>query len=106
MVKGEFRQIEPLLSPFFGQDKPARYETYLLQGLAYQKAGDWERAISTLDEAIAHYGINAVILKSIGECYLGKGDEKAALTAWEKSLELNPDQPDLRRTLEALKGKK
>jgi tetratricopeptide (TPR) repeat protein len=58
------------------------------------------------EAAVAHYGLNAAILNAVRECYLGKGDPKAALTAWEKSLELNPDQPDLRRTVEALKDKK
>jgi GWxTD domain-containing protein len=106
IAKEEFLKVEPLLRPFFGQDKPARYEIYLLQGRAYQKTEDWDKAISIFDGAIAHYGINAVILNAVGGCYLGKGDEKAALTAWEKSLELNPDQPEVRRALDALKGKK
>jgi predicted Zn-dependent protease len=106
MRVGEFRKVEPLLRPFFGQDKPAKYEIYLLQGRAYQKAEAWDQAISTFDGAIALYGINAVLLNSVGECYLGKGDQKAALAAWEKSLQLNPDQPEVRRSVESLKGKK
>jgi GWxTD domain-containing protein len=106
LMKDEFLKVEPLLRPFFGQDKPARYEFYLLQGRAFQKAGDWDKGISFLDEAIAHYGVNAAVLNGVAACYLGKGDEKAALTAWEKSLGLNPDQPEVRRAVEALKGKK
>jgi hypothetical protein len=29
-----------------------------------------------------------------------------ALAAWERSLEINPDQPELKKTLEAIKEKK
>jgi len=106
LAKGEYLKVEPLLRPFFSQDKPARYEIYLLQGRAHQKAGDWDKAISVFDETIAHYGVNAAILNAVAACYLGKGDEKAALTAWEKSLGLNRDQPEVLRAVEALKGKK
>ena len=105
MTIGEFQKVEPLLRPFFGRDTPAKYEIYLLQGQTYRKAADWDKAISMFEAAVAHYGLNAAILNAVGECYLGKGDTKAALTAWEKSLELNPDQPDLGRTVEALKDK-
>jgi len=105
LLKEEFPKVEPLLRPFFSQDQPARYEIYLLQGRAYQKAGDWDKAISIFDGAIAHYGVNAAILNGVAACYLGKGDEKAALAAWEKSLGLNPDQPEIRRAVETLKKK-
>ncbi len=106
LARGEFLRVEPLLRPFFGQEKPARYELYLLRGKAFQKARNWDQAISTYDEAVSIYGINAVILNSVGECYLGKGDRQAALAAWGKSLELNPDQPEIRRAVDALRGQK
>ncbi len=105
MVKGYSEKVVPLLEPFFKLDKPPQYEIYLVQGRAYQRLGDWDRAIEMFDAAIAHYGINSSLLNAAGECYFEKGDLKAALAAWDKSLELNADQPVIRKRVEALKGK-
>jgi GWxTD domain-containing protein len=105
MAKGDAEKTVPLLQPFINQDKPPRYETYLLQGRAYQELGNWDQAIETFDAAISHYGINTTLLNAAGECYFEKGDLKAALVAWDKSLELNPDQPVIRKRVETLKGK-
>jgi tetratricopeptide (TPR) repeat protein len=104
--KGEFSRVEPLLAPFLSQEKPAAYEIFYLSGRALQKAGESARAVEVLDKAVAHYGINANLLNILGECYrdLGKNDE--ALAAWTKSLELNPDQAEIKRNIEALKKKK
>jgi len=105
MTKGEYKKIEPLLVPFFGQDKPPGYELYLLLGRAYQKTGKWDKAIETFDRTISHYGTNMILLNALGECYFQKGDVNAALTAWQKSLEISPDQPQIRKSMETLRGK-
>jgi Flp pilus assembly protein TadD len=67
--------------------------------------GEFGRAIELLDKAVAHYGVNAVLLNSTGECYAGLGKNKEALMAFEKSLELSPDQPDVRKKVETLRKK-
>ncbi len=105
MARGDAEKTVTLLQPFFKLDKPPRYEAYLLQGRAYQELGNWDQAIETFDAAISHYGINTSLLNAAGECYFEKGDFKAALAAWDKSLELNPDQPAIRKRVETLKGK-
>jgi GWxTD domain-containing protein len=105
MAKRDPEKIVPLLQPFFKVDKPPRYEIYLLQGKAYQKLEEWDKAIGMFDGAIAHYGINPTLLNAAGECYFEKGDLKAALVAWDKSLKLNPDQPVIRKKVETLEGK-
>ena len=91
------------LAPFISPQKTAKYETYLLAGEALKRAGEFGRAIELLDQAIAHYGVNAVLLNSAGECYAGLGKTKEALAAFEKSLELSPDQPGVRAKAEELK---
>ena len=67
--------------------------------------GELGRAVELLDKAVVHYGVNAVLLNSIGECYEGLGKTKEALAAFEKSLELSPDQPEVRKKVEELKKK-
>ncbi len=93
------------LAPFIGPEKTAKYDTYLLAAAALKRTGEFGRAVKLLDRAVAHYGVNAVLLNSTGECYTGLGKIKEALSAFEKSLELSPDQPQVRARIEELKKK-
>ncbi|MCX6568498.1 MAG: GWxTD domain-containing protein [Candidatus Aminicenantes bacterium] len=93
------------LAPFITPDKAAKYDTCLLAAEALKRTGEFGRAVELLDKAVAHYGVNAVLLNSIGECYAGLGKTKEALAAFEKSLELSPDQPEVRKKAETLKKK-
>jgi Flp pilus assembly protein TadD len=77
----------------------------LLAGEALRKAGNFARAIEVLDRAVSHYGVNASVLKALGESYLGLGKRAEALAAFEKSLQLSPDQPEVRAKVEELKKK-
>jgi tetratricopeptide (TPR) repeat protein len=95
------KTLAPLLIP----EKTAKYDVYLLAAEAWKRAGEFGRAIELLDRAVAHYGVNAVLLNSIGECYAGQGKSKEALASFEKSLELSPDQPEVRKRVETLKRK-
>jgi GWxTD domain-containing protein len=106
MTKGEHQKVEPLLLWFFQLDKPPAYDLYLLLGRAYQKLGEWDKAIDIFNDAVSRFGVGAVLLNAVGACYLEKGDSKAALVAWKKSLELNPDQPQVRKSVEAIRGNK
>jgi GWxTD domain-containing protein len=95
-----------VLAPFLGAEKTPKYETYLLAAQALKKTGEFGRAVELLDKAIEHYGVNAVLLNSIGECYQGQGKIKEALAAFERSLQLSPDQPAVRKRVEELRAKK
>lgn len=106
MSTGEYAGVERLLQPFLESEKTVAYELYFLLGRARQKLGQWDEAIAVFDEAISHYGTNINLLNAVAECYFQKGDARAALTVWEKSLELNPDQPEIRKMVETLKEKK
>jgi GWxTD domain-containing protein len=94
------------LVPFLGQTKPAKYETFILTAEALKRTGEFGRAIELLDKAVAHYGVNAVLLNSTGECYAGLGKIPEALAAFQKSLELSADQPEVRKKVEELKKRK
>ena len=94
-----------VLATFIEAERTAKYETYILAAEALKRTGELEGAVKLLDRAIAHYGINAVLLNSVGQCYRGMGRIREALAAFEKSLELNPDQPEVRKRVEELKAK-
>ena len=39
----------------------------------------------------------------LGTCYFKMGNREEALKAWEKSLEISPDQPQIRKLVDDLK---
>jgi GWxTD domain-containing protein len=93
------------LAPFTTPEKTAKYDTSLLAAEALKRMGEFGRAVELLDKAVAHYGVNAVLLNLAGECYEGLGKTKEALAAFDKSLELSPDQPEVRKKVETLRKK-
>jgi len=101
----DFSRVETLLLPFVDQAKPPRYEFFFLLASAHHQTGEWEKALKILEQGISHYGLNTVFLNLRGECYLRLGNTAEALRAWEKSLEINPSQPDVQEAVNALKQK-
>lgn len=101
----KYRKIIQVLDPFLNIEK-TEYQVYFMAGKAYQNLSQYEKAIEIFDQAISRYGVNTNLLNSIGECYSRLGNIKEALKAWEKSLEINADQPRLKKNVEALKEKK
>ncbi len=106
MKVGEYKKIEAILLPFFNQTQPPNYEVFYIMGKVYQNTGELSKAIEMFDKALSHYGINIHLLNSLGECYFQLGNAREALVAWEKSLEINPDQPQTKKNIEVLKEKK
>ncbi len=106
MVLNEYKKVESLLFPFMNQPQPPKYEVFFMMGKAYQNLGELSKAIEVLDKAISRYGININLLNTIGECYFQLGEPDEALAAWQKSLEINQNQPQIKKSVEALKEKK
>jgi tetratricopeptide (TPR) repeat protein len=106
MLLKDYTKIEPLLLPLFDEPEPPPYDVYFILGKAYQVLGELNKAIELFDSAISIYGININVLNAVGECYFQLGQIEEALAAWERSLEINPDQPGLKKSLEAIKEKK
>ncbi len=105
MALGEAKSVPPLLAPFLARTTP-KYEVLVLAGAAYRDTGDPAKAIEVLDRAVSHYGINATLLNALGDCYAALGQTADALAVWEKSLELSPDQPEIKKKVEEVKKKR
>ena len=101
-----FSRVPALLAPFMSPPQPPRYEVLLFAGLAYEKLGNYSRALEILDQTVTQFGISADLLNAIGECHVQSGRPKDALAAWEKSLAINPNQPEIVKKTEMLKPKK
>ncbi len=90
------------LAPFVGTEKTPAYETMMLSAEASRAAGDGPAALAMLERTISHYGVNAAIMNVMGENYLAMGKKSEALAAFKKSLELSPEQPELKKKIEEL----
>ncbi len=106
MVLNEYKKVESLLLPFINQPQLPKYEVFFMMGKTYQNLGELSKAIEVLDKAISSYGININLLNTIGWCYFQLGEPDEALAAWQKSLEINQNQPQIKKSVEALKEKK
>jgi tetratricopeptide (TPR) repeat protein len=103
-VLQDYQKIKDILSPFLGEaDKEEGIYFYL--GKSSQMLGHYEEAISYYKEYLSHFGTHLGILNSIGDCYHKMGNEKEAIRTWEKSLEIDPKQKEIRKIIASLKKK-
>lgn len=98
----EYEKAKSILLPFAAQPEPT-YEFLFLLGQTHLNLGEFDRAIIILDKAISLYGLNTNVLNMIGESYFRISNPEEALKAWEKSLEINSDQPQIKNKVDALK---
>jgi len=105
MSMKDFKLVEPILQPFLDRPEPPEYDVYFILGRAYQSLGLLDKAIETFDTAIDQFGVNTSLLNAVGECYFQLGRLEEALVTWERSLEINPNQPELEKSVKAIKEK-
>ena len=103
-VQKKHQQIKQVLMAFSDMSE-VPYQLYLLLGKSHQALGEFDLAIALFNKALSQYGINSNLLNSIGECYYSLGIWDEALAAWEKSLEINDNQPDVEGKVNILKKK-
>jgi tetratricopeptide (TPR) repeat protein len=101
LQQGEYARAQAIARPMVREQ--SRFEFSLVLGQACQGLGEFEEAIAQYAEHITRFGANVQVFNQIGECYRQQGDSAEALKAWEKSLSLNPKQPQLREKIAALK---
>lgn len=106
LTLNEYQKTKSILLPFFNQTEPAPYEMFLILGKAFHNLGELTEAVDVYNKTISHYGLNTYLLNSLGECYKSLGNQEEALAAWEKSLEIDPEQPQIKKNIEMLKEKK
>lgn len=102
----DIRSAALILEPFLDPSRSASYDLLIVAGRVRVRLGDWAGALGLYERAMASYGINAVLLNSVGDCALALGQKDKALAAWEKSLEVSRDQPEIRKKVEGLKSKR
>ena len=99
----EYEAVLNVATPFFRDKKEFEFAQFL--GESSQALGRYAEAVGYYKEYLASFGTNLNVLNSIGECYVKTGDLQSALTAWKKSLELNPAQEELKKKVAEIEGK-
>lgn len=102
----EYGEIESILLPFLNLPQPPSYELHFILGMAYLNTGEYAKAVDIFNKTINQYGLNINLLNAVGNCYFQLGEISEALAAWEKSLEINSEQPQVRKNVEKIKEKK
>ena len=99
----DYEKAAKILDSFVMAEQGVRYETYLVAAQAFFNIGQYEKALNTLDKAVAQHGTDIQLLDLIGDCYLKLGKKEEALAVWQKSLEINPEQPEVKKKIQAVK---
>lgn len=100
----DYKKMQKILSLFL--DRPdENYILYKFLGIAYQGLEEYEKAVDLYFQYISHGGASFDTLNSIAICHYQLGNNREALRAWEKSLEMNPNQEELKEAVKILKEK-
>lgn len=102
MEAKDFRQAKDVARRAFqAQERP---EFLLTLAQSSQALGETVEAIDFYKRHISHAGASVRVLNALGECYAAVGNTGAAAEAWQKSLQIDAKQDELKRRLAALKG--
>ena len=99
----DYNGLKAVALPFYQDRKRNEFAQFL--GETAQALGEYAQAIGYYKDFLSSFGTNLNVLNAIGDCYLKVGDVAQALTAWKKSLELNPKQPDIQKKVDEHKGR-
>jgi GWxTD domain-containing protein len=97
-----YRKVKEILEPFLDGPNENEGMLYLL-GKTLHSLGEFQQALSLYQKYLSRFGMKLEILNLMGTCHYQLGDKKEALKVWERSLEVNPNQPDIKKLVESLK---
>ena len=103
-LKKDFAAVKDLLTPF-AEARADHFGLFFSLGQASEGTEAFRDAIVFYQKALDIQGGIADVLNRIGECWLRLGDKEAAIRAWQKSLEINPDQDALRTRIKTIREK-
>lgn len=97
-----YSHVKEILLPFVEAGKKDFGLFYSL-GSASQAVEEFAEAITYYQSALQLKGNITLILNAMGECYLKLGETEQALRAWQRSLEVNPKQEDIKKRIAEIK---
>jgi GWxTD domain-containing protein len=100
----DYARARDICRPF--ADHPDEPGFLLLLGQSSQALGQTAEAVDFYKTYLNRFGTNVSVLNALGDCHLALGQREEALAAFEKSVEIEPNQPKIKAALAALKEKK
>jgi GWxTD domain-containing protein len=100
----DYAELKALAQPFLADER--KWEFLEPVGRARQALGEFREAISLYRDYLDHFGTNISVLNAIGECHLQLGETAQALSIWERSLQIEPNQPKLKQRVQEVREKK
>ncbi|MDD8031030.1 MAG: GWxTD domain-containing protein [Acidobacteriota bacterium] len=97
-----YQEVLTVASPFVNQGENDFLE---IIGQSYQALQQYEKAINYYQQYLSYFGTNISVLNAIGECHYQLGNYGEALYAWERSLQLEPNQEKIAKRVKDLKEK-
>lgn len=94
-----------LLAPFTARSAPnVNAEKWVAYGRQQAQAGQYDQAIVSFNNALKFDNSSATAYQGLGSCYWSKGDKEKALTNYKYSLQINPNNPQLKAFVDANSG--
>jgi len=100
----EFQKVKDILTPFAAGEQGLDQVYYFL-GKSSFGLGQYAEAVPYFRDYLTRFGANLEVLNLLGLTYYKLGDTAEALTAWRKSLEINPNQEDVKKLVDSLPKK-
>jgi GWxTD domain-containing protein len=100
----DYAGVKTAAGPFLAGDR--KWDFLQIVGQASQALGEYAAAVALYKDYLGRFGANISVLNRIGDCYLQLDNPAEALVAWERSLQLDPNQPGLKDKIKALKEKR
>jgi len=101
-INQDYQQVKEILYPFLDSPSESEGVLYFL-GKATHALGEFQKALALYEKYLSRFGLNLEILNLTGTCHYQLGDKKEALKVWERSLEINPNQTEIKKLVESLK---
>jgi GWxTD domain-containing protein len=84
------------------KDDRRQFMFHVIRGQALLGQEKYEEALAELTQANRIYNSETGVLNALGRCYLKLGRKAEAIEAFNASLKLDPDQPEIKRTVAGL----
>lgn len=98
----DFAKAKEILAPLAAGGQGSA-EVLAAFGRTRHALGEFAEAAVLYREYLERFGANIEVMNLLGTCYFKMGNREEALKAWEKSLEISPDQPPIRKLVDSLK---
>ncbi len=100
----DYGKAKAVLLPLAPPGK-ASADVLSILGRTCHALGEFKEAAAYYREYLERFGTNIDIMNFLGTCYFQLGMKDEALRIWEKSLEISPEQSQIRKLVDNLKKK-